>query len=143
MGETASRRVRLDRPTLSLVAGDVLVLVAVVVAGEISHGIDPLARPVLVLDTLAPFLVGWTALAALLGAYGRTVQTRPLASIRVGAGAWVGAANVGLILRSSPLFHGGTTYPFNLVITATVLVGLVAWRAVAAFFFGRRGSADG
>lgn len=111
-------------------AGDLVVIVGALVAGELRHGIDPVSDPLRVLDTLVPFLVGWIALASVLGAYDPDALSGVAGSVRVGAGAWVGAANVGLILRQSPYFHGDVAYPFPLVVTGTVLALLVAWRAV-------------
>lgn len=123
------------RSAAPVLAGDLLVVVGVLVAGELSHGVSPISDPLLVLDTLVPFLVGWVLVAALLGAYDAEALSGSVASVRVGAGAWIGAANVGLILRGSPYFHGGVTWPFPLVATGTVLVVLVAWRAVVPRIF--------
>lgn len=113
-----------------VVAGDLLVIVGVIVAGELSHGVSPVSDPLLVLDTLVPFLVGWALVAAVLGAYDREALSGTAVSVRIAAGTWFGAANVGLLLRGSPYFHGGVTWPFPLVVTGTVLVVLVVWRAL-------------
>lgn len=117
-------------------AGDLLVIVGAILAGELSHGIDPVSAPLQVLETMVPFLLGWVLLSLLLGAYDADALSGIAGSVRVGAGAWIGAANVGLILRQSPLFEGGIRYPFPLVITGTVLVLLVAWRAVVPWVVG-------
>lgn len=119
------------RSAAPVVAGDLLVLVAVLVAGELSHDVSPISEPLQVLDTMVPFLLGWVLLAAILGTYDREALSAPAASVRIGAGTWLGAANVGLLLRGSPYFHGGVAWPFPLVITGLVLVVLVAWRALA------------
>lgn len=133
MGSTATATLRPYRPALSLAAGDLLVIVATIVYGELDHGINPLEEPMLVLDTMIPFLLGWVVLAALLGVYSERARADRRWSLRVTAAAWLGAANVGLILRGSDLFHGNTLWPFPLVITGTVLVGLLVWRAVYAY----------
>ena len=124
--ETETETRRGDRPRTLLVAGDLTVVVTVVVAGALGHGTNPVGDPIRTLDTLAPFLIGWGGLALLLGVY-----TRDSVGPRTVAAAWLGAANVGLILRGSPFFHGGTTWPFPLVVTGTVLLALLVWRAVA------------
>lgn len=114
----------------AVLAGDLLVIVGAMLVGELRHGVDPLSEPLHVLETLAPFLLGWVVLSLLLGAYDPDALSGVTGSVRVGAGAWIGAANVGLILRQSPYFQGSINYPFPLVVTGTVLVLLVAWRAL-------------
>lgn len=111
----------------SLAALDVVVVIAVLIAGELQHGYDPLNDPLRVAGTLAPFLLGWLVFAGVAGLYART--DRPLvADLRLVVVTWFAGANVGLVLRSSPWLHGGVQYPFGLVVTGTVLVVLVAWR---------------
>ncbi|WP_265111705.1 DUF3054 domain-containing protein [Halosolutus halophilus] len=124
---TTTRDGLVDRETLLLGAVDVSVVVAFVVVGLLSHGTDPITEPLAALETVAPFVVGWLAIAPLAGVY--TMRSTSLAHVtRVTTVAWIGAANVGLILRSSPLFEGGSVWPFNLVITGFGLLTLVAWR---------------
>lgn len=112
--------------------GDVAVLVLVLLYGELDHGINPVENPVWTAETILPFLLGWVLVAAILGIYDERTD-RLLPSLRTVAGAWLGAANVGLVARGSPYFHGGTTWPFPLVITGFVLLALLAWRLVATF----------
>lgn len=132
---TAWDRVVDDRRRLAVLAGgDLAVVLGVVLAGELSHGVDPLAEPLLVADTLVPFLVGWAVAAAVLAPYDPGRMTTALGAARAGAGTWLAAANVGLLLRASPYFHGGVTWPFPLVVTGFVLVPLVAWRVTAGRF---------
>jgi hypothetical protein len=112
-----------------LAALDAVVVIAVLIAGELQHGFDPLHDPLRVAGTLAPFLLGWLVFAGVAGLYART--DRPLvADLRLLVVTWFAAANVGLVLRSSPWLHGGVTWPFGPVVTGTVLVALVAWRIV-------------
>jgi len=122
------------RPSGSIVAGDIAVVVAFLIVGELSHGIDPVAQPLHVLETIAPFLVGWVVAAPLVGLYDEGALASPVLSARLTAAAWLGAANVGLLLRGSPYFVGGTTWPFPLVITAIGLLFLVTWRVAASRF---------
>lgn len=114
-----------------LALGDVLFVLAFVVAGEIRHGVDPLARTGVVLDTALPFLVGWFA-AALVGGLYRPGWTPRAAAVRT-AGAWVVAAVVALALRATPLFHGDFAVAFLLVSVGVGLLLLVPWRAAAAY----------
>lgn len=130
MATFASVRNRAGTATV-LAAGDVLVLAMITVAGATSHGENPLAQPLSVLETAIPFVVGWVVAAGLLATYERR-HLEYLATSRAVLGTWLGAANVGLILRASPYFDGGVTWPFPLVITGVAGIGLVGWRLVAA-----------
>ena len=57
-------------PVTALVAlGDLACIGAFVVAGEISHDVDPVANPLYVTETAIPFLIGWTLVALLGGLY--------------------------------------------------------------------------
>jgi hypothetical protein len=124
-------RAILARGNWPLVVVDTVVVVAVMLAGELQHRIDPVANPLRVADTLLPFLVGWLVFAGVSGLYART--DRPIgADLRLLVVAWFAGANVGLTLRSSPYFHGGVSWPFGVVVTGTVLVVLVAWRVAYA-----------
>jgi hypothetical protein len=126
---------RLDRSpgTAWLAVGDLLVLVGFLVAGELRHGVNPVESPLVVADTVAPFLVGWVVAAVGLGAYApgatRTVRT---AVLRV-VGAWFGAAAIGLALRATTLFHGGSPLSFALVVAGFGGTSFALWRGTVAF----------
>jgi nucleoside recognition membrane protein YjiH len=128
----ARERTGLAPASLPLFGGDLLVIAAFLTAGELSHGVSPVSQPLVVAETMVPFLVGWSVAALLLSLYDRSALTTPLHAARLAAGAWLGAANVGLLLRGSPYFQGGTSWPFPLVITGVGVVALVTWRVVAA-----------
>ena len=117
--------------SLSLLGGDVLVIALFVTGGSLSHGVSPLSEPLAVIDTVAPFLIGWFVAAPLVRAHRRGAVATPARAARLASGAWLGAANVGLLLRGSPYFSGGTTWPFPLVVTSVGLLSLVAWRVAA------------
>lgn len=125
---------RLERSpgTAGLAVGDLLVLAGFLTVGSINHGVSPVESPLVVADTVAPFLVGWVVAALAVGAYApgatRTVRT---AVVRA-ASAWVGAAVIGLALRATALFHGGSPVPFALVVTATGVVSFSLWRGAVA-----------
>ncbi|WP_226006578.1 DUF3054 domain-containing protein [Natrinema salinisoli] len=113
---------------------DVVLVAGMVLYGYIDHGGDPIADPLGSLETIVPFVVGWLAVALLAGVY--TLDS-PLSGhgLRLTVVAWIAAANVGLMIRGSPLFVGGTTWPFPVVITASVLVVLVGWRLCYSLLF--------
>lgn len=119
--------------TVRLAVGDVLVLVGFLVIGELRHGVNPVESPLVVADTIAPFLVGWVVASLALGAYApgatRTVQR---AAVRA-AGAWVVAAAIGLALRSTAYFHGNAPLSFAMVVTGFGVVFFAAWRGAVAY----------
>jgi hypothetical protein len=125
-----------DRWGAVVAVGDVAVVVLVLLYGELSHGINPITQPVWTAETVLPFLAGWVLAAGVLGIYDDRT-TRLVPSLRTTAGAWLGAANVGLVARGSPYLHGGTAWPFPLVVTGFVLLGLLAWRTVVATLLSR------
>jgi len=130
---------RVDPTPLSagLAVGDVLAIGAFVVAGEIRHGTDPVANPLLVADTLAPFLLGW-ALAALLGGlYTTDALKNPRRVLSWTVPAWVLATLVGHGLRATELFHGGTTLGFIAVTLGLGGALVVGWRLLVAALLAR------
>lgn len=125
----AGDRRRVDDRTLLLLGGvDVALIVGLIVAGQRSHGISPVSDPIASASTVVPFLIGWLVAALLAGVYARGVAASPARAARVTTVAWLAAANLGLILRSSPLFEGSAVWPFNLVMSGTGFVVLVGWR---------------
>ena len=111
-----------------LVVVDVGLLAGLVLVGQLSHGIDPLADPLGALETMAPFVIGWLAVAPIARVYAADVLASPVETARLTALGWVAAANVGLIIRSSPAFDGSAVWAFNIVMTGLGLVALLAWR---------------
>ncbi|SNZ03960.1 Protein of unknown function [Natronoarchaeum philippinense] len=125
------------RRSLAVAAGDVLAIVAVVSWGLYSHyGAAAFATPAESLSTVLPFVLGWPIPAVLAGVYDDQVIADAIASVRYTAVAWIAAANIGLLLRTSPVFGDSAIWPFGLVITGTVLVVLLGWRALAAWLVG-------
>lgn len=126
---------RLDRSpgTARLAVGDLLVLVGFLVLGELRHDVNPIASPLVVADTIAPFLLGWVVAALAAGAYAPGATRTVRAAVLRAASAWVGAAAIGLALRATPLFHGGSPLPFVLVVTGMGVVCSGAWRGAVAY----------
>ena len=125
-----------------LAVGDALVISAVLLAGEIQHyGLGVVGRPLDMANVFVSFLVGWFVVAALLGVYERAPSGDPRHSLRLVVGAWLGAANVGIAIRALA-FGDLPTGLFPVVITGIALVGLVPWRAAAAWLSEERPAAS-
>jgi hypothetical protein len=131
-----------DRDGLALAVGDHVVVAAVVAMGVVEHhGVEGLTDAQQVIESVGPFLVGYAVAAVLVGCYeARTTATTPdelrsplaiAVELRSVLAAIVGAAGIGLVIRTSPGIEGGATWPFGLVIIGTLTVGLLAWRGVA------------
>jgi hypothetical protein len=128
-----SLRSRLTTDPRALAVGDSLALLAVLLAGEVHHyGVGRLTAVGAMAPTLLSFVLGWLLVATLLGVYERTPDGRARHSLRLVVGTWLGAANVGLLVRGS-VFDDPAAYPFPLVVTGLTLVGLVAWRGIVAY----------
>lgn len=142
-GATRALRVDPSRTTLALAAGDVLLVVAVLVAGELRHGVDPVANLPVVADTLAPFLLGWLPASVAAGVHRAGVRTDPRRAAARTAAAWTGAALVGGGLRSTPHFHGSAPPTFVAVTVLAGLAVLVPWRTAVAYAAPRPGRRTG
>lgn len=125
-----------DRRSTVLGAIDVGLLAGIILVGFSSHGGDPIAEPFAALGTVAPFVIGWLSMALLAGIYSSDVSSSVTRAARVTTVVWVAAANVGLLLRASPLFDGSADWPFPLVITGFGLLVLGGWRIAYAAHAG-------
>jgi len=125
-------RVARSSGTAKLALGDLLVIVGFLIVGELNHDVNPVESPLVVADTIAPFLAGWIVAALVVGAYApgatRTVKT----SVTRVSATWIIAAAIGLALRSTSYFHGSSPWTFALVITGIGVAFLAAWRAAVA-----------
>jgi hypothetical protein len=126
-----SGRVELSSRTAVLALGDVLALLVFVVAGEYSHGIDPLVNPGRVGGTLAPFLIGWGLVAVAGGFYAARSHLPPGRTLAATFGGWVVAVVVAQLLRATAVFHGDAALTFALVSTFVGGTLLVGWRLIA------------
>lgn len=122
---------RIDRGTWPLAVGDVVAILLVVALGMVRHhGVAGVAGdPVAVVVTALPFLVGWTVVAPLVGAYAAGAGESAKAAVPLAIRSWVGAALVGIVVR------GATTSAFDPglaiflgVMLVTGGVALAAWR---------------
>lgn len=134
MSTTSYVRSRVEPTSLAagLVVGDVLAISAFIAAGRQQHMGQAVGSPVGFLDTLTPFLVGWAIAAVIGGLYRRDAVATPRRAISWTLPAWVLALAIGMGLRATPVFSGGTAATF--VIVAFVAGGalLVGWRVLAA-----------
>jgi hypothetical protein len=116
---------------LRVVVADVVVLCALIVAGELRHQVNPVEQPLAVAETALPFLVGWAVVGTLVGAYGERALSERLWSVRAAVGGWLGAVAIGAILRGSPYFAGGIQWTFLAVMAGLGTVALVFTRLAA------------
>ncbi|WP_254543928.1 DUF3054 domain-containing protein [Halomarina pelagica] len=133
---TATLRGRIDPSlaTLGLAVGDLLLVGAFVVLGEVSHfdAAFVLANPGYVLGTYLPFALGWLVVAPLVGAYGRAARSTARSAAVYAAGSWFGAVVVGQALRATALFHGEFAATFFLVSLGVGLALLLPWRVAVS-----------
>ncbi|WP_435129299.1 DUF3054 domain-containing protein [Halobaculum sp. D14] len=127
---------RIDRRALPLAVGDLLVIVAFIYVGTVTHGetsFPPAGAQTVgtVLAVAAPFLVGWVVCAPLIGAYSAGAAESPKASVPLAVRSWIPAAVVGLALRATPWVGGGVAVTFAVVMLVVGSVSLGVWRFVA------------
>jgi len=129
VGDTAR-----SRPRTAIIAFivDAVLVTAFAALGRGSHARD--ATLLGLWETAWPFLAG-LAIAWLLA----VIWRRPLAIVRSGIPAWIGAAGLGMLLRW--LTGGGTALPFVIVTVLVVGALLLGWRAIVALIQRLRRSA--
>lgn len=117
------------KPNYMLIAGDTVVVLALVLVGLGFHQSDTGTR---LLPNLLPFLAAWALAAGSLNlwaqpAWGGLWRLLPAMAL---------AAPLGAVLRAAWL--GSTALPlFTLIIGATLALGLIAWRAIYILLFAR------
>jgi hypothetical protein len=121
---------RIDPGSLPLAVGDVLVIGLLLTLGTINHSSVEfvLGNPAYLAGTLAPFYIGWIVVAPLVGAYSAGAAESAKASVPLVVRSWVGADVLGLLLRATPVFHGGVEIVFVAVTMAVGILGLGLWR---------------
>lgn len=129
-------RIDVSGTSAVLLAGDLLAVLAFVLAGEFRHHPTDLAlsrTP----GTLLPFLVGWAVVAPVSGAYAAGIGRQPRAGALTVAAAWVGAALLGHALRATDYVQGGFDPTFVAVSLVTAGALLVVWRLAVGYLLAR------
>jgi hypothetical protein len=132
---------RVDRGTLPLAVGDVLVIVLFLYAGTLRHGtasLPPAGAGELahLAEVVAPFLIGWVVVSIPIGAYSPGAGESAKASVPLVVRSWIGAAVIGLALRATPFLAGGVQLSFAAVMLVGGALLLGAFRALALRFLG-------
>lgn len=122
---------RIDRAAAPLAVGDVLVLIALLTVGTLSHSSTAflLDNPLYLAGVYAPFLIGWVVVAPLVGAYSAGAAETAKSSIPLVVRSWIPAAAVGFVLRTF-VFTGSAAPTFIVVMLVTGTVALGGWRAI-------------
>jgi len=125
-----SLRYRVDPGALTavLLVGDLALIGVFAIAGELSHSVDPVARPWYVFDTYLPFVLGWLGVSGAGGLYSARALGSARRAVALTVAAWIGAAVVAQALRATAVFHGDAALPFFLVSVAIGSVLLIPWR---------------
>jgi hypothetical protein len=133
VASTLGRRV--DRGTLPLAVGDVIVIAALITFGLTNHrGLEYITTHVAYWAlTVLPFLVGWLVFAPLVGAYSAGAGESAKASVPLAIRSWIPADILGVVLwfvmRPTPLVNAAI---FAAVTLLTGAVALGVWRYVIA-----------
>jgi hypothetical protein len=125
---------RIDRASLPLAVGDLLVIAVVLSLGASFHDATVFSRPGDLATVLAPFLVGWIVAAPLIGAYSVGAQ-ESRSSVALVIRSWIPADVIGLAIRATPIVDGGVEPIFVVITLVTVGAALVVFRIVAARFY--------
>lgn len=132
------RRLDVSWRTGALAVGDFLALAAFVAIGQAHHtGANPLAAPVELLGSLAPFLLGWLLVALIGGLYTHDALLGPRRMLSWTVPAWILGALLALALRWTALFPGNVRGLFPFVAVGFGGLVVVGWRTVAAVALSR------
>lgn len=129
MGTADWLAARLDPGSVrAFLAGDLLAILAFLVAGELRHGVNPAVLPGYFAETAAPFYLGWAVAGPLAGAYTERARRDRRRLVAATAGGWVLAAVGALLLRATEAFHGDADPVFFVVVVGFGGGLLVGWR---------------
>jgi hypothetical protein len=116
------------RTLLALILGDALAFLVFAAIGRGSHaeaaGLNALPQ---IVETAAPFLIGWALVAPFTGAYRAELITSAKGMLARTAVAWLVAWPLGLGLRAL-IRQSGIPISFALVTFIAVLLIICAWR---------------
>ena len=121
---------RLDRGAVPFAVGDLIALILLLTVGTLNHTTVEFltANPLYLPGVYAPFLIGWVAIAPLVGAYSAGAVETAKSSVPLVVRSWIPAAVVGLALRAF-VFRGGAELTFAAVMLVLGSVALGGWRA--------------
>ena len=122
---------RIDRGAAPLAVGDVLVVIAFLTAGTLSHTTTQflVENPLYLAEVLAPFLIGWAVAAPLVGAYSAGAVEAAKSSVPLVVRSWIPAAVIGFVLRTF-VFTGGVAPAFVAITLVGGMVVLGGWRVL-------------
>jgi hypothetical protein len=125
------------RRVVALIVGDTIAFLVFAAVGRASHAeAAGLGAFVQVLETAAPFLVGWFVAAPLAGAFRSDLAGHPRQLLLRTGAAWLFAWPIGLGLRS--LIRQTSISPsFAIVTLITVLIILGVWRGIFGLAIAR------
>ncbi|RME58845.1 MAG: DUF3054 domain-containing protein [Caldilineae bacterium] len=114
--------------TITLLVGDVVMLLLFVVVGRLSHGLTQDWIPNIA-RIATPFLIGWLVAAFAVGAYRENLVDRPMAFLARSALAWLVGDALGFLLRAF-VFQDIVIRPFALATLAFTGLFLLGWRCI-------------
>jgi len=121
---------RVDQTAAPLALGDLVAIVAVIAIGMNNH--NSLTGAVALLETAAPFLLGWVVMSVPIGAYSAGAAESAKAAVPLAVRSWIPAAVIGIAIRGAvqSTFSTGLAI-FLAVMLVTGIVALGGWRWVA------------
>lgn len=126
-----------SQTTATLMVGDVAAIVAFAALGIRSHASS--GGALYVLETAAPFVVSWLAIAPFIGAYRGELLANPRVLVGRTLLAWAAALFPGIVLRT--LIRQSAFPAISFAITTFLIIGvlLLGWRLLFAWLL-RRGA---
>ncbi|WP_421617728.1 DUF3054 domain-containing protein [Brevibacillus sp. TJ4] len=125
-------RLRLSPAAWLLLAGDLVMFWLFVYYGKMIHHM-PISL-IAILETLAPFLVGWVVAALLFRSYRKQVYENGWRLLLSTLLTWTVAAPIGIVLRSWWL-DAPITWIFTQVTYGVTLAFLLGWRVPFAVVY--------
>lgn len=121
---------RLDASTWPIAAGDLIALLAFLLAGTLQHSTvaQLQADPAIYLFAAGPFIFGWIICAPLVGAYSPGGGSALNSSIPLAIRSWIPAAIVGLVVRILAIPGRSAEPIFAVIIFVGGAIFLSAWR---------------
>ncbi|MFT4903754.1 MAG: hypothetical protein ACI8UR_000301 [Natronomonas sp.] len=121
---------RLDASTWPIAVGDIIALLAFLLAGTLQHSTitEIQMNPEIYLFAAGPFILGWLIAAPLIGAYSPGGGSAANSSIPLAIRSWVPAAIIGLVVRVVAVPERGFAPVFAGIMLVGGAVVLSVWR---------------